>query len=117
MHLEGKGVTMSGFADMLAQLTSMTGGSSAPIIDMTGLKGNYVVSIDFSLQDLLKIAQNAGVAIPVQAQQPGAGLAASDPGSSSTFDAVKALGLKLESRRSPQQQLIVDKVEKMPTTN
>jgi len=114
LHLEGKGVTMSGFADMLGQLTSMTGGSSAPIIDMTGLKGNYVVSIDFSLQDLLKMAQNAGVVIPVQAQQA---VAASDPGSSSTFDAVKALGLKLESRKSPQPQLIVDNAEKMPTTN
>jgi uncharacterized protein (TIGR03435 family) len=114
LHLEGKGVTMSGFADMLGQLTSMTGGSSAPVIDMTGLKGNYVVSIDFSLQDLLKMAQNAGVVIPVQAQQA---VAASDPGSSSTFDAVKALGLKLESRKSPQPQLIVDNAEKMPTTN
>jgi len=117
LHLEGKGVTMSSFADMLAQMTSMTGGGSAPIIDMTGLKGNYVVSIDFSMQDLLRIAQTAGVVIPAQAQQPGGGLAASDPGSSSAFDAVKALGLKLESRKAPQQQLIIDKVEKMPTTN
>src|SRR5262249_9487472 len=35
LHLEGKGVTMSAFADMLGQLTSMTGGGNAPIIDMT----------------------------------------------------------------------------------
>src|SRR5262249_2270617 len=61
LHLEGKGVTMSGFADMLSQITAMTGGGSAPIIDMTGLKGNYVVSMDISLQDLLKIAQTVGV--------------------------------------------------------
>jgi uncharacterized protein (TIGR03435 family) len=84
---------------------------------MTGLKGNYVVSIDFSLQDLMRMAQSVGAPVPVPAQQPGGGVAASDPGSSSAFDSVKALGLKLESRKSPQQQFIIDTVEKMPTTN
>jgi uncharacterized protein (TIGR03435 family) len=117
LHLEGKGVTMSSFADMLTQLTATMGGGSAPIVDMTGLKGNYVVGIDIGLADLMRIAQAAGVQVPQTPQAPGAGIAASDPGTSTTLDAVQALGLKLESRKTPQQLLIVDKVEKTPTAN
>ena len=115
LHLEGKGVTMSSFADMLTQLTATMGGGSTTLVDMTGLQGHYVVGIDISLADLLRIAQTIGVAPAPQAA--GAGIAASDPGSSSALDAVQALGLKLESRKAPQQLLIVDKVEKTPTAN
>jgi uncharacterized protein (TIGR03435 family) len=117
LHLEGKGVTMSAFADMLSQMTAMTGRGSTQVVDMTGLKGNYVVTMDFSMADLIAIAQSAGVSLPNASQQPGGGISAPDPGSSSAFEAVKALGLKLESRKAPQQQLIIDKVEKMPTAN
>jgi uncharacterized protein (TIGR03435 family) len=115
LHLEGKGVTMSSFADMLTQLTATMGGGGTTLVDMTGLQGHYVVGIDISLADLLRIAQTIGVAPAPQAA--GAGIAASDPGSSSALDAVQALGLKLESRKAPQQLLIVDKVEKTPTAN
>jgi len=114
-HMEGKGTTMSAFADMLTQMTTMTGGGSTQIIDMTELKGNYVVALDFSLADLMKMAQTAGLAMPMRG---GGEAVASDPGtSSSIFDAVKALGLKLESRRAPAERLIIDHVEKTPTNN
>jgi uncharacterized protein (TIGR03435 family) len=116
LHLEGKGVTMSGFADMLTQLTATMGGGNTTIVDMTGLQGHYVVGIDIALADLLKMAQAMGVGVPAP-QAAGGGIAASDPGSSSALDAVQALGLKLESRKAPQQLLIVDKVEKTPTAN
>jgi uncharacterized protein (TIGR03435 family) len=63
----------------------------------------------------MKIAQSAGVAMPMR---DGAEAVASDPGASSSItDAVRALGLKLESRRAPAQQLVIDHVEKTPTTN
>jgi len=118
LHLEGKGVTMTAFADMLNQLTAMMGtGSSSPIVDMTELTGNYVVAVDFSLADLLRMAQSMGLQIPQAQQQRGAAPIAPDPGSSSVFDAVRALGLKLESRKVPQQLLVVDAAEKMPTDN
>jgi uncharacterized protein (TIGR03435 family) len=116
LHLEGKGVTMSSFAETLTQLTATMGNGNATIVDMTDLKGNYVVAVDFSIADLVKMAQAVGVAIP-QGPQAGAGISAPDPGSSSVFDAVRALGLKLESRKAPQQLLIVDSVEKTPTAN
>lgn len=104
---------MSAFADMLTQMTQMTGGGRTPIVDMTGLKGNYVVALDFSPADLMKIAQAAGLNMPMR----GGEAVASDPGTPSIFEAVKALGLKLESRKAPAQQLIIDHVEKMPTNN
>ncbi len=114
LHLEGKGVTLSAFGEMLTQLTATMGGGSTPIVDMTGLTGNYVVAVDFSLADLLRMAQALGAAIPQAAQQ---GIVAPDPGSSSIMDAVKTLGLKLESRKTPQPVLIVDSAEKSPTEN
>jgi uncharacterized protein (TIGR03435 family) len=115
LHLEGNGTTMSAFADMLTQLTQMTGGAGTQIVDMTGLTGHYTVSIEFSLADLMKIAQAAGVAVPMRGGDPGAPPVAADPGaSSSVADAVQALGLKLESRRAPTEQLIVDHAEKLP---
>jgi uncharacterized protein (TIGR03435 family) len=120
LHLEGNGTTMSAFADMLTNLSQLTGGSSVQVVDMSGLQGHYNVAIDFSLADLLKIAQAVGVNIPANPGGGGApgGLAASDPGASSSVgDAVKALGLKLESRKAPIEQLVVDQAEKMPTNN
>jgi uncharacterized protein (TIGR03435 family) len=116
LHLEGAGTTMSAFADMLTQMTAMTGGTGTQIVDMTGLTGHYAVAIDFSLADLIKMAQAAGVNVPMPAGGNAGGVpVAADPGASSSIsDAVQALGLKLESRKAPTEQLIVDHVEKLP---
>jgi uncharacterized protein (TIGR03435 family) len=121
MHLEGSMITMSGFADMLTQLSQMSGAGGRQILDMTGLKDYYQVAIDFGLADLLNIARAAGFAMPpgaggVAAGNPGDG--ASDPGGSSSItEAVRALGLRLESRQATVEQLIVDRAEKTPTEN
>jgi uncharacterized protein (TIGR03435 family) len=126
IHLDGSMVTMSGFADMLTQLSQMGGGSGGrQIVDMTGLTGHYEVALDFGLTDLLNMARAAGFDLPVGAGRggPGGGVgpadAASDPSSSaqSVNNAVQALGLKLESRKAVIEQLIVDHVEKTPTEN
>jgi uncharacterized protein (TIGR03435 family) len=42
---------------------------------------------------------------------------ASDPTGSSVFSSVQRLGLKLESRKAPVEQLMVDHLEKTPTEN
>ena len=122
MHMEASALTMAGFADMLTQFSQMTGGGGRQVIDMTGLKGNYQVAIDFSLTDLIAMARAAGVDVGAAA---GAGNpsampadAASDPGgSSSLLRAVESLGLKLETRKAVVDQLIIDHVEKTPTEN
>jgi len=115
LHIEGTGTTMSAFADMLTQMTQLTGGAGTQIVDMTGLTGHYAVSIDFSLADLIKMAQSVGVNVPPRGAGPGTSPVAEDPGSSSSIaDAVQALGLKLESRKAPTEQLVVDHAEKLP---
>lgn len=123
MHLDGSMITMSGFADMLTQLSQMGGGSGRQIVDMTGLKGYYQVAIDFGLADLLNMARAQGFDIPQGRGGLGAGAGgpadvAPDPGGSSSItEAVQALGLKLESRKAVVTQLIVEHVEKSPTGN
>jgi uncharacterized protein (TIGR03435 family) len=107
---------------MLTQFSKMGGGSGRQVVDMTELKGNYQVAIDFALTDLLQMARSAGFDIPAGGPGgPGAGPAeaASDPGgaASSITTAVQALGLKLEPRKAMVDQLIVDHVEKTPTEN
>lgn len=122
-HLDGKMMTMSGFADMLTQFMSMGGGSGRQIMDMTGLTGYYDVAMDFSITDLMQMARSAGVDIPGApgGAAPGASAAdaASDPASStsSVTAAVQAVGLKLENRKAMVEQLIVDSAEKIPSAN
>ncbi len=122
LHMEGSKVTMAGFADMLTKFSQMSGGGGRQVVDMTGLKGNYEVALDFSLADLMNMARAAGIDVPALAAgaAPGASpaAAASDPGgSSSLFEAVQALGLKLEQRKAVVEQLVIDHVEKSPTEN
>jgi len=119
MHLEATQLKMDGFADMLTQFSQLTGGGGRQVVDMTDLKGYYQVTIDFSLADLMAMARAQGMDVPAVPGAAGTpGVAASDPGgSSSIFAAVQALGLKLEQRKAMTTQLIIDHVEKTPTEN
>jgi uncharacterized protein (TIGR03435 family) len=120
MHMDASMMTMAGFADILNQFSQMGGGGAAgpQIVDMTGLKGYYQATIDFSLADLIAMMRSRGMDIP---GGPAAGAptgAAIDPdGKSSLIEAVQSLGLKLESRKAMVEQLIVDHIEKAPTEN
>jgi uncharacterized protein (TIGR03435 family) len=78
-----------------------------PVIDGTGLKGTFQVTLDIPFEAMLRMIQNQGgnpalrggfAGFPGGA--PGAGNpgAASDPAPSSIFQAVQQLGLKLQSR-------------------
>jgi uncharacterized protein (TIGR03435 family) len=60
-----------------------------------------------------------GLNVPQAAASGGTAAAeASDPGGgSSVFKSVEGLGLKLETRKAPVEQVIVDSVEKTPTEN
>jgi uncharacterized protein (TIGR03435 family) len=118
MHLEGSAMTMSGFADMLTQFSMLGGAGDKQVVDMTDLKGNYEVAFDFNLSDLIAMARAQGMDVPAGAGATSP-IAASDPGgaSSTLFAAVSALGLKLEQRKAPIEQLIIDHIEKAPTEN
>lgn len=113
MHMESSKMSMAELAEGMSPMVDQ------PIVDMTGLKGNYQVALDISMADMMNAARAAGVAIP--GGGPGGGDAgkladASEP-SGSIFASIQALGLKLESRKLPLMLIVVDRVEKMPTDN
>jgi len=116
MHMNTVGMSMPGFAMMM---TLLGGGSGRPIVDQTGLKGNYEMSVEFSMSDLMASLRDQGLDVAVGAGAPsGGGPGASDPdGDSTVSDALGKLGLKLEKSRANIEQLIVDHVEKSATEN
>jgi uncharacterized protein (TIGR03435 family) len=114
--LDSDSLSMPGLAEALSRMLQ---GGGRQVVDMTGLKGNYQVSVDVSFADLRFGMPGGGMG----AQQSGAAAnaspatAASDPSGvgSSVNDSVKKLGLKLEPRKAPVEELIIDHAEKTPT--
>jgi uncharacterized protein (TIGR03435 family) len=116
MHMELSKVSMAQFTEMISRFLDR------PVVDMTELKGNYQVAIDLTMQDMMNVARSAGVAVPrgsAGGDATGAGPAdtASEPSTGSIFQSVQQLGLKLESRKAPIDQIVIDHLEKIPTEN
>ncbi len=117
MHIEASQMTMAGFADMLSQFARIGNSAGRGVVDMTGLKGSYNLTFNFSLAELIASLRAQAEAAD-GGESASAMPAASDPGSAaSLFNTVAALGLKLEPRKAPVEQLIIDHVEKTPTEN
>ncbi len=101
----------------LADLVSRTTfANDRPVVDMTGLKGNYDVVYDMPFSATNPGAKAAGVP-GANGQGPRPAEAASVPGSVGVLRAMRSLGLDLEKRKAQVEQLIVDHVEKTPTEN
>jgi uncharacterized protein (TIGR03435 family) len=94
-HLEFRKLNMVRLTELLGRMVDR------PLVDMTGLKGDYQVALD----------------LPVSALRPPAvGGEASDAGFS-IFESVQKLGLKLETRKGPLETIVIDRLEKTPTEN
>jgi uncharacterized protein (TIGR03435 family) len=124
LHMTSTKTTMAALADMLTQMMMQmgggAGGSGRQVVDMTGLKGNYAITLDFSMADMIAQARaQAGMGGGGGAASGTAAPEASDPGGggSTVSDAVEKLGLKLESSKAKVEQVVVDSVEKTPTEN
>jgi len=116
LHLEFSMTSMSGLADMLTQIfTQLAGGIGRQIVDMTGIQGHYDAILDVSLSDMAAMAKPAGPDVPAAPAPAVPG----DPAFTAPplMEAIQKLGLKLESRTAPVEQLVVDHVEKTPTGN
>ncbi len=128
IHLEASKVSMAGFADML------TGMTDRPVLDMTGLSGDYQVALDASPEELIGgMARAQGLTFgpggpggfggPGGPDGRGGGFfraqtdGASDPSGNVVSASVEKLGLKLEARKSPVESIVVDHLEKAPTDN
>ncbi len=129
IRLEASKVSMAGLADLL------TGMTDRPVVDMTGLAGDYQVALDVSLEAMIGgLAKAQGLAFGAggpggpggrggfgggrgggqsQAQTDGA----SDPSGNVVAASVEKLGLKLEARKAPVETIVVDHLEKTPTDN
>jgi bla regulator protein blaR1 len=101
---ESHKTTMALVASMLPTL----GGLGKPVVDQTGLSGDYDVAVEFSMEATRAAARAASSANP-DPQPEATGM---------TFmDAVQEqLGLKLESAKGSVQVLVVDHIER-PTEN
>jgi uncharacterized protein (TIGR03435 family) len=122
IHMEADTMTMAGFADMLTGIMQMGGAGGKQVVDMTALKGNYQVAVDLSMADIMAAAKAQGVGMPGGGGGGTGGTeatAASDPGGGgdTAYASVEKLGLKLESRKAPVKQVVVDSAEKTPTEN
>jgi len=113
MHLEASKMTMAQLADSLTKFLGR------PVVDKTGLAGNYQVSLDLSMEDLRAAAASAGVNVPRVPAAAAAGntTSAPDPSGSSLFANIQDLGLKLDSRKDPVDMIVIDHLEKVPTEN
>jgi uncharacterized protein (TIGR03435 family) len=117
MHMESQKMSMAQFAEALTRFMDH------PVMDMTGIKGNYQMALDLSMEDMMNAARSAGMQVP----PPGGGMGgmggrgpaegASEPGGSSLFISVQQLGLKLEARKAPVDLIVIDHLEKIPTEN
>jgi uncharacterized protein (TIGR03435 family) len=117
LHMEFSGVTMPALAAMLTQMMTQGpgGADTKPVVDMTALAGNYDTSLDFSPQIMVMGGNGGGSGGGASTAS-----AASDPGgngSSSIYDSVQKMGLKLEPRKAPVEQVVVTHLEKVPTEN
>ena len=96
--IEIPGATLEGLADVLtAQL-------GPPVVDATGVKGRYEVSLEPSLN----IDPSGDPVTPESA---------ADRLLTAYQNALQKLGLHLEARKAPVETIVVDHVEKNPTEN
>jgi len=97
---------LSDLADMLSSILGK------PVVDRTGLTGDYRITLDIPQADVANIARALGMGGPAAAVGTPA-----DPGGSSMFQAVEQFGLKLDSRKEQIDTLVIDHIEKLPTAN
>jgi uncharacterized protein (TIGR03435 family) len=109
LHLDFAGVTMDGLSSYLSQ-----GFADQPIVNMTGLKGIYRVSLDIAFNDLpsQRAAPLADDGDPAQAVP-----VAHDPGTASLRESLRKMGLRLMRRNAPVEMFVIDHIDRTPTPN
>jgi uncharacterized protein (TIGR03435 family) len=94
-----RGQTMPEVAAAFAQLSNTGMSLNRPVVDRTGLSGNFDVNLRFTPEHIPD-ASDGPFPLP-------------DPGGPSLFTAVQEQsGLKLESQRGPVDVLVIDQAEK-----
>jgi uncharacterized protein (TIGR03435 family) len=102
--LTAPSANLASFVGLMSRFTAR------PVIDMTGLEGQYEFTLTFAPETMPAGFALGGVAGPD-------GTSISDDPAPSLFDAVKQYGLRLEARKAPVEMLTITHLEKMPTEN
>ena len=114
MHMESSKMSMPQFADMLTPLVDR------PVLDETGVKGNYQVALDLTMADLMRAARTAGV-MAGSPRNNDRRISRWDGGDARIRAADRVhrgaatSGLKLDYRKAPVETIVVDHMEKTPT--
>jgi len=98
-HLEFSRMPMDALAQFLSSYLR------TPVIDRTGIEGDYQAVLDFSLADTPAVARATGEN------------AAEGSFGTSLFAAILRLGLKLEPSKASIPVLVIDHLEQVPTAN
>ena len=107
MFPPGGSVTITAPSASIESLVGMMSRfTGRPVVDMTGIKGQYEFRLTFAAEtdEGPHTAAVDGAATPVEPAP-------------SVSDAVKQYGLRLEARKAPIEMLIVTHLEKVPTEN
>jgi len=120
IHIETSSASMKTLAEDLGQYLDR------PVVDKTGLTGNYQVALDLSMEDMQNFMSKqsfpGGGGPPPGGGDfggrgnPFAGGGAETSGSS-ILESVQRLGLKLETQKAPIDVIVVDHLEKAPIEN
>jgi len=114
IQLQMAKVTMAELADRLTQFMDR------PVVDATELKGNYQVSLELPPDAMAGMAFTQKLAVLAGFGSGAVAIAAAsalDTSGAAMIQAVKHLGLDLQSRKVPVETIIVDHVEKTLTAN
>jgi uncharacterized protein (TIGR03435 family) len=109
-QLEATKLTMTSFTDTLSRFMDR------PVVDMTELSGHYDFVLKVTEEDyramLIRSALAAGVNLPPEALR-----ILDNASDESLISALEGQGLKLERRKEPLPVLVVDHMEKTPSSN
>jgi uncharacterized protein (TIGR03435 family) len=106
--LSSNGLYQGTSISISALMSGFQARSGRPVIDKTGLTGYFDIKVSLSPEAGATPPQPGGA--PPTAPQPSSGLSSSD------FQILEGLGLKLESSRAPVEVFIIDSIEK-PSEN
>ncbi len=103
---ESDSISLAGLADLLDKVAPLP----LPIVDQTGLRGQYRLSLQISVNDLLIAHRESRAAANHSPHDE-------DPALRIYNDALRKLGLQLQRRMVPLETIIVDRVQKTPADN
>ncbi|WP_321471989.1 TIGR03435 family protein [uncultured Paludibaculum sp.] len=107
VRYETRRMTMAALAD---QVGGTNFAKDRPVVDMTGLRGEYDLTFDVPMSAIPGMVTAA-------AGESGPADAASTPGSGGVLRSIRGLGLDLQRREAQVERIVVDHVAPAPTAN